>query len=184
MRVLQTSLDEVLIIEPDVLTDERGYLFESCNIAALSSAVGMPVGFVLDLQSRSSHGVLRGIHYQVDRPQAKLISVVDGEIFDVAVDLRRSSSGFGRWTGAVLSAQNKRQIWIPAGFGHAFLTLSSSAEVLYKITDYHSPTGSRVIVWDDPQIAIEWPLPRELALPVVSSKDRHGKLLIDAEAFP
>ena len=184
MRVLQTSLDEVLVIEPNVLADERGYLFESCNVAALSRAVGLSVSFVLDLQSRSSYGVLRGIHYQLDRPQAKLISVVDGEIFDVAVDLRRSSPRFGRWTGAVLSAENKRQIWIPAGFGHAFLTLSSSAEVLYKITDYHSAAGSRVIVWNDPQIAIAWPLPPELAHPVVSPKDRHGSFLIDAEAFP
>ncbi len=184
MRVLQTSLDDVLMIEPNVLADERGYLFESCNIAALSRAVGTPVSFVLDLQSRSSHCVLRGIHYQLERPQAKLISVVDGEIFDVAVDLRRSSPSFGRWTGAVLSARNKRQIWIPAGFGHAFLTLSSSAEVLYKVTDYHSPASSRVIVWNDPQIAIDWPLPREPAHPVVSSKDRHGKLLMNAEAFP
>jgi dTDP-4-dehydrorhamnose 3,5-epimerase len=184
MRVLQTALDQVVLIEPTVLADERGYLFEAYNRETLSSHLGAPVDFVLDLQSRSGCGVIRGIHYQLRRPQAKLISVVQGRVFDVAVDLRRSSPRFGQWTGAELSAENKRQIWVPAGFGHAFLTLSQSAEVLYKLSTYHSPDCSRTIAWNDPEIAIDWPMRFEFGQPILSQKDRHGVRLRDAEVFP
>jgi dTDP-4-dehydrorhamnose 3,5-epimerase len=184
MRVLQTALDEVVLIEPTVLADERGYLFEAYNRDMLSSVVGAPPDFVLDLQSRSTGGVIRGIHYQLRRPQAKLISVVQGKVFDVVVDLRRSSPRFGHWTGAELSAENKRQIWIPAGFGHAFLTLSQSAEVLYKLTAYHSVDYSRTIAWNDPEIAIAWPTRFKSGHPILSQKDRDAALLCDAEVFP
>jgi dTDP-4-dehydrorhamnose 3,5-epimerase len=184
MRVRQTTLHEVMLIEPTVLVDERGYLFESCNRDALASAVGAPVEFVLDLQSKSVQGVIRGIHYQVRHPQAKLISVVAGEVFDVAVDLRRSSSSFGKWIAVELSAENRRQIWIPPGFGHGFLTLSPSAEVLYKLSDYHSPDCSRTICWNDPALGIDWPMPPGFPEPILSQKDRQGLSFRDAEVFP
>jgi dTDP-4-dehydrorhamnose 3,5-epimerase len=183
MRVLRTKLDEVMLIEPKVSVDERGYLFESYNGNALATAVGAPVDFVLDLYSQSLHGVIRGIHYQVRRPQAKLISVLVGKIFDVAVDLRRSSPSFGQWISVELSAENRRQIWIPPGFGHAFLALSPNAEVLYKLSDYHSPDNSRTISWDDPDLGIDWPLPPGLREPILSQKDRHGLTLRQAEVF-
>ena len=184
MRVLQTGLDQVVLIEPTVLADERGYLFEAYNRKMLSGLLGEPLDFVLGLQSRSGCGVIRGIHYQLRRPQAKLISVVQGKVFDVAVDLRRSSPSFGHWTGAELSAENKRQILIPTGFGHAFLTLSRSAEVLYNLSAYHSPDCSRTIAWNDPDIAIVWPMRFEAGQPILSQKDGHGALLRDAEVFP
>ena len=184
MRALQTTLDEVVLIEPKVLSDERGYLFESYNREVFSSLVGAHQEFVLDLHSRSRRGVVRGIHYQLRHPQAKLVSVVQGKVFDVAVDLRRSSPRFGQWAGAELSDENKRQIWIPAGFGHAFLTLSKSANVLYKLSAYHMPDFSRTIAWNDPDIAIDWPMRFESGQPLMSRRDGHGTLLRDAEVFP
>jgi len=183
MRVHRTELDGVIVVEPTILADKRGYLFESYNQDAFSAAVGTPVEFVLDLRTRSEQGVVRGIHYQLCRPQGKLVSVLAGTVFDVAVDLRRSSRTFGRWISVELSSDNRRQIWIPPGFGHAFLALSASAEVLYKLSDYHSPEHSRTVSWDDQDIAIDWPLPRGLREPILSDKDRQGVAFREAEVF-
>lgn len=184
MRTLQTTLDEVILIEPRVLSDDRGYLFESYNRESLSRLVGAHQDFVLDLQSRSSRGVIRGIHYQLSPPQAKLIRVVQGSIFDVAVDLRRSSPGFGQWMGVELSAENRRQVLIPPGFGHAFLAVSDTVEVLYKLSSVHAPDFSRTIAWNDQDIAVDWPLRLEDGEPILSPKDMHGTLLREAEVFP
>lgn len=179
MKVLRQALPEVLILEPSVQTDERGFFFESFNEAAFEAATGSRRHFVQDNHSRSAKGVLRGLHYQVRQMQGKLVRACAGEIFDVAVDMRRSSPTFGRWTSAVLSADNKRQMWIPEGFAHGFLALSESAEVLYKTTDYYAPQYERCVRWDDPDLAIAWPC---ALAPLLSAKDLNGVRLRDAES--
>ncbi|GIZ12457.1 dTDP-4-dehydrorhamnose 3,5-epimerase [Pseudomonas sp. NCCP-436] len=181
MKVLPTELPDVLILEPQVFGDERGFLFESFNARRFSEATGLSREFVQDNHSRSSRGVLRGLHYQLQQPQGKLVRVVTGEVFDVAVDLRRSSPGYGRWVGVHLSAENRRQVWIPEGFAHGFLVLSEHAEFLYKTTDYYAPEHERCIRWDDPQLAIDWPLAG--LTPQLSAKDRLGLPLADAETY-
>lgn len=181
MKITPSSLPEVLLIEPRVYGDERGFFFESYNEHGFAEATGLDIRFVQDNHSRSARNVLRGLHYQIRQPQGKLIRVIAGAIFDVAVDLRRSSPTFGQWTGTVLSAENRHMLWIPAGFGHGFVVTSDSAEVLYKTTDYWAPAHERCIAWNDPEIGIHWPLQ---ATPVVSEKDRKGVALRDAELFP
>lgn len=158
MKVIATDIPEVLIIEPKVFGDERGFFMESFNQKVWEEATGLKTSFVQDNHSRSTQGVLRGLHYQIKHPQGKLVRVVQGEVFDVAVDLRHSSPTFGKWAGVVLSAENKRQFWVPEGFAHGFLVLSESADFLYKATDYYAPEHERYIRWDDPEIGIEWPL--------------------------
>jgi dTDP-4-dehydrorhamnose 3,5-epimerase len=181
MKVTPTSIADVLIFEPQVFGDERGFLVESWNARRFCDAVGLDISFVQDNHSRSRRGVLRGLHYQIKRPQGKLVGVVTGRVFDVAVDLRKSSPTFGRWTAAELSGHNHRQLWIPAGFAHGFLVLSDSADFLYKITDYYAPEYERSIAWNDPAIGIAWPADVE---PTLSAKDRAGVPLRDAEVFP
>jgi len=180
MRVTETAIPGVLTIEPRVFGDERGFFFESYNKRALADH-GITAEFVQDNHSRSKKGVLRGLHYQVKQPQGKLVRAVVGELFDVAVDLRRGSPHFGRWVGVHLSAESKRMLWIPEGFAHGFLVLSEWAEVLYKTTDYYAPEHERSIVWDDPDIGIDWPL---VGTPVLSQKDCAGKRLHETEVFP
>ena len=181
MNPVQTDLPGVLILEPRVFGDERGFFFESHNQREFERATGVRADFVQDNHSRSRKGVLRGLHYQIRQPQGKLVRVVAGEVFDVAVDLRRSSPTFGRWTGTVLSSENKRMMWIPAGFAHGFLVLSDSADFLYKTTDYYAPEHERCVLWNDPRIGIRWPLEGE---PVLAAKDRAGARLAEAEVFP
>jgi len=172
MKATPTRLAGVFVLEPRVFGDERGFFFESFNQRAFDDAVGTHVDFVQDNHSKSSRNVLRGLHYQLPpKAQGKLVRVVQGEVFDVAVDLRKDSPTFGQWVGEILSAENKKQLWIPAGFAHGFLTLSDSAEFLYKTTDYYSPEHERCIRWDDPDIGVEWPLS---APPLVSGKDALG----------
>ena len=180
MKVTATPLPEVLLIEPDVFGDERGFFMESFNARCFRDATGIDAVFVQDNHSRSVRGVLRGIHYQVVRPQGKLVRVTGGAVFDVAVDLRRSSPRFGRWAGAELSAQNKRQMWIPPGFAHGFLVLSDYADFLYKTTDYWIKEYDRALRWDDPAIGVQWPLGGE---PVLAARDLNAPLLADAEVF-
>jgi dTDP-4-dehydrorhamnose 3,5-epimerase len=168
-----------VILEPRVFADSRGYFFESFNSRELAK-IGINHQFVQDNQSRSVRSVLRGLHYQIRQPQGKLVRVVCGEVFDVAVDIRRSSPTFGKWAGVILSEQNKQMFWIPPGFAHGFLVLSETADFLYKTTDFYSPADERTIRWNDPQLGIEWPLKGE---PVVSPKDAAGNLLADAEVF-
>ena len=181
MNVIPTELPDVLLLEPRVFGDERGFFFESFNARAFAEATGVTREFVQDNHSRSVRGVLRGLHYQISQPQGKLVRVVAGEVFDVAVDLRRGSPTFGRWAGVNLSAENKRMMWVPEGFAHGFLVLSESAEFLYKTTDYYAPEHERCIRWDDPQLAIGWPLQEA---PQLSAKDRSGVALAEAELFP
>jgi dTDP-4-dehydrorhamnose 3,5-epimerase len=181
MNVIATTIPDVLIIEPRVFGDARGFFFESYNERKLAAALGRPVSFVQDNQSRSARGVLRGLHYQSPHPQGKLVRVVQGEIFDVAVDLRRGSPTLGKWESEVLSADNRRQLWIPEGFAHGFLVLSETADVLYKTTDYYHPEADHCIRWDDPDLAIAWPLAG--ATPVVASKDAAGGRLADAPLY-
>lgn len=183
MRVISTAIPDVKLIEPACFGDERGFFFESYNERAFADLVngGQPVRFVQDNHSRSALNVLRGLHYQISQAQGKLVRVVAGEVFDVAVDIRRSSPTFGKWVGARLSAENKMQMWLPPGFAHGFLTLSESAEFLYKTTDYWAREYERCIVWDDPSIAVDWPIG---VTPVLSEKDRQGSLLRDAEVYP
>lgn len=181
MNVISTKIADVLIIEPAVFGDERGFFYESYNKAALSAAAGIRADFVQDNHSRSRRHVLRGLHYQVKQPQGKLVRVAVGEVFDVAVDLRRRSTSFGHWVGCHLSAENKRQLWIPEGFAHGFLVLSEYADFLYKTTDYYVPEHERCIRWDDPELAISWPL---AGTPSISSKDQTGKAFREAEVFP
>jgi dTDP-4-dehydrorhamnose 3,5-epimerase len=178
MKVIPQAIPDVLVLEPRVLADERGFFFESFNQGVFEAATGLRRSFVQDNHSRSAHGVLRGLHYQVAQMQGKLVRVCAGEIFDVAVDLRRASPTFGKWVGAVLSAENKRQLWIPEGFAHGFLALSDSAEVLYKATDYYAQQHERCIRWDDPALAIAWPCRQA---PLLSARDRNGASLEDAE---
>jgi dTDP-4-dehydrorhamnose 3,5-epimerase len=180
MQIHETKLAEVKLLEPKVFADSRGFFLESYNQRTFAG-LGIDQHFVQDNHSRSERGVLRGIHYQLIQPQGKLVRAVRGEIFDVAVDLRRSSPSFGRWTGHLLSEENKQMLWIPAGFGHGFLVLSEVAEVLYKATDFYAPQSERSILWDDPQIGIQWP--HTGVAPVLSAKDAAGKLLGEAEVF-
>jgi dTDP-4-dehydrorhamnose 3,5-epimerase len=181
MKVIETSIPDVLIIEPKVFGDERGFFYESFNAASFEAATGLKRQFVQDNHSKSQRGVLRGLHYQIQQPQGKLVRVVAGEVFDVAVDLRKSSPSFGRWFGTHLSAQNQRQLWIPEGFAHGFVVLSESAEFLYKTTDYYAPEHERSLLWNDPELGIEWPFDEP---PQLSAKDQAGKRLSDAELFP
>ncbi|KRW71237.1 dTDP-4-dehydrorhamnose 3,5-epimerase [Stutzerimonas stutzeri] len=180
MKIIETSIPDVLIIEPKVFGDERGFFYESFNAAAFEAATGLRRQFVQDNHSKSQRGVLRGLHYQIQQPQGKLVRVVAGEVFDVAVDLRKSSPSFGRWVGTHLSAQNQRQLWIPEGFAHGFVVLSESAEFLYKTTDYYAPEHERSLLWNDPELGIEWPFDEP---PQLSAKDQAGKCLSDAELF-
>ena len=181
MKVLATTIPDVLVIEPEVFGDERGYFFESFNQRDFSERTGLQTTFVQDNHSRSEKNVLRGLHYQLLRPQGKLVRVVSGEVFDVAVDLRRSSPTFGKWVTEILSARNKRMLWVPPGFAHGFLVLSDTTEYLYKTTDYWAPEHERSILWSDPDIAIPWPGGAE---PILSSKDRAGVQLREAETYP
>ena len=175
-----TGIPEVIIIEPNVYGDDRGFFYESFNARAFAEQSGLSVDFVQDNHSKSAKGVLRGLHYQIQQPQGKLVRVVAGEVFDVAVDIRKQSPTFGKWVGVILSAENKRQLWVPPGFAHGFLVTSDSAEFLYKTTDYYAPEFERSILWNDPAIGIEWPWDGE---PMLSNKDKVGKLLADAEVF-
>jgi dTDP-4-dehydrorhamnose 3,5-epimerase len=182
MNVIQTSLPGVLLIEPRVFGDERGFFFESFNARTFREATGVAPDFVQDNHSHSRRDVLRGLHYQIEQPQGKLVRTVTGEVFDAVVDLRRSSPTFGRWEGFVLSAQNKRMLWVPPGFGHGYLVLSEQADFLYKTTDYYAPAHERCVRWNDPTVGVQWPLQgRE---PTLSAKDRVGALLADAELYP
>ena len=181
MKIVATAIPDVLIIEPRVFGDARGFFFESFNEQAFRTATGLNVAFVQDNHSRSAQGVLRGLHYQIEQPQGKLVRVVRGAVFDVAVDLRQTSPTFGHWVGVELSEENHRQLWVPAGFGHGFLTLSETADFLYKTTDYYAPAFERCIAWNDPALGIEWPLNGMAAL--LSQKDQAGVLLANAQVF-
>ena len=181
MKVVPTDLPGVLVIEPRVFADARGFLFEAFNRRTFREATGIDAEFVQDNHSRSVKNALRGLHYQILQPQGKLVRAVVGEVFDVAVDLRRSSPGFGKWTGVVLSAESKRMIWIPAGFAHGFLVLSTIADVLYKTTDYYAPQHERTVLWSDHQLGIRWPLAGE---PILAEKDQRGAALAAAETYP
>jgi dTDP-4-dehydrorhamnose 3,5-epimerase len=178
--VITTSLPEVLILEPKVFGDTRGFFFESFNVQDFTQCTKLNVQFVQDNHSKSAKGVLRGLHYQIGHPQGKLVRVTQGEVFDVAVDLRRSSSTFGKWEGVVLSADNKRQLWVPPGFAHGFVVLSESAEFLYKTTDYYHPEFERSLLWNDPTVGIQWPIQGQ---PILAAKDQQGKLLQEADVF-
>jgi dTDP-4-dehydrorhamnose 3,5-epimerase len=180
MNVARTAIPDVAVIEPKVFGDARGFFLESWNARAFAIA-GIRAEFVQDNHARSARNVLRGLHYQIRQPQGKLVRAVAGEIFDVAVDLRRSSPTFGRWVGINLSADNKRMAWVPAGFAHGYLVLSEIAEVLYKATDYYAPEHERSIVWNDPDVGIAWPI---TGAPVLSAKDAAGVRFRDAEAYP
>jgi dTDP-4-dehydrorhamnose 3,5-epimerase len=181
MNVVPTEIPEVLIIEPKVFEDDRGFFFESFNRRAFAEKTGVEADFVQDNHSRSSQNVLRGLHYQIQQPQGKLVRVVAGAVFDVAVDIRKSAPTFGKWVGCLLSAENKRQLWVPVGFAHGFLVVSQTAEVLYKATDYYAPGQERCILWNDPDLAINWDL---TAPPVLSAKDQAGQPFKAAELFP
>lgn len=180
MKTIETSLPEVVILEPKVFGDERGFFMESFNRRAFEEATGCERDFVQDNHSRSRQGVLRGLHYQLEQPQGKLVRVTHGRVFDVAVDLRRSSAHFGRWVGVELSAENQHQLWVPEGFGHGFVVLSESADFLYKTTDYYHPASERSIRYDDPELAIAWPDVPGLTL---SDKDLAGAAFHEAEVF-
>ena len=180
MKVVATALPEVLVLEPRVFEDRRGHFFESWNARTFARATGLSVGFVQDNHSHSVRNVLRGIHYQVVRPQGRLVRVVEGTVLDVAVDLRRSSPKFGRWVSTELSAENRRQAWIPPGFGHGFLVRSEAATFLYKATEYWIAEHDRSLRWNDPQLAIDW----GVAAPILADRDADAPLLADAEVFP
>lgn len=180
MKASATALPEVLVFEPKVFGDERGFFLESWNARTFCEATGLDVSFVQDNHSRSAKNVLRGIHYQVVKPQGKLVRVVSGSVWDVAVDLRRSSPNFGKWTGMELNADNKKQLWIPPGFGHAFLVSSEAADFLYKTTEYWIAECDRSIRWDDPAIGIAWPL---AGRPTLSAKDVDAPLLVQAQVY-
>ncbi len=180
MQVIQTAMPEVLILEPKVFGDDRGFFFESFNQQTFEKLTGVKAHFVQDNHSKSAANVLRGLHYQIQQPQGKLVRVTAGEVFDVAVDLRRQSSTFGQWVSAILSAENKRQMWVPSGFAHGFLVLKEGTEFLYKTTDYYAPQFERCVRWDTPEIGIDWPL---LAAPILSAKDTLGLDLSNAEVF-
>jgi dTDP-4-dehydrorhamnose 3,5-epimerase len=182
MKFTFTSLSDVVLIEPLCFSDERGFFMETYQAQHFTEA-GLPASFVQDNHSASRQGVLRGLHYQVNNVQGKLVRAVAGEVYDIAVDLRRSSPTFGQWVATVLSAQNHLQVWVPAGFAHGFYTLSEWAEVIYKTTDYYNPQAERTLLWNDPGLAIPWPLINEQP-PLLSPKDGHGIPLKDAEVFP
>jgi dTDP-4-dehydrorhamnose 3,5-epimerase len=181
MNVIETSLPGVVIIEPKVYGDERGFFYESFNARAFAEATGVDAQFVQDNHSRSHKGVLRGLHYQLENTQGKLVRVTLGEVLDVAVDIRRSSPNFGKWVAVRLSADNHRQLWVPEGFAHGFVVLSDVAEFLYKTTDYYTPSAERSIRWDDPTLAIDWQLKEA---PRLSAKDQDSKSLQEADLFP
>lgn len=181
MNVIKTAIPEVLIFEPKVFGDARGFFFESFSEKVFEEAVGKKITFVQDNHSQSQKGVLRGLHYQLDpHAQGKLVRCIEGEVFDVAVDIRKNSATFGQWVGVVLSAENKRQLWIPEGFAHGFLTLSETAQFVYKATNYYAPQSERCIIWNDRQINIEWPEKDKVQL---SAKDEKGLLLSGAETY-
>jgi dTDP-4-dehydrorhamnose 3,5-epimerase len=180
MRLVATDLPDVLLIEPKVFGDDRGFFYESWNRRTLAG-LGLDADFVQDNHSRSARGVLRGLHYQIEHAQGKLVRAVAGEVYDVAVDLRRSSPTFGKWAGFTLSAENKRMAWIPPGFAHGFCVVSDYAEFLYKTTDYWYPEHERTLIWDDPDLAIDWPL---AGPPVLAAKDAAGKRLSGIETYP
>ena len=180
MKVTPTEIPDVLILEPAVFKDERGFFFESFNQKKFEDIAGPKVRFVQDNQSHSVKGVLRGLHYQIQQPQGKLVRVIQGEIFDVAVDLRRKSPTFGKWTGVELSAENKKQVWVSEGLAHGFLVLSETADVFYKVTDYYAPQHERALLWNDPRIGIAWPMDHA---PILSAKDRAALPLAAAEVF-
>jgi len=180
LKIIPTSIPDVLILEPTVFGDDRGFFFESFNQAWFEGAVGRKVHFVQGNHSRSVRNVLRGLHYQIKQPQGKLVRVVHGEVFDVAVDIRKSSPTFGKWVGEILSAENKKQLWMPEGFAHGYVVLSNSADFLYKTTDYWAPQHERCIIWNDLDLAIDWHTAEK---PMLSVKDQQGKFLIHAEVF-
>ena len=182
MNVIETSLPGVLILEPKVFGDERGFFYESFNAKAFEAATGLNRQFVQDNHSRSQKGVLRGLHYQLENTQGKLVRVTVGEVLDVAVDVRRNSANFGQWVAVRLSAENGRQLWVPEGFAHGFVVLSDFAEFLYKTTDYYNPSAERCIRWDDPTLAIDWQLGG--TVPQLSAKDQLGKTLQEIDLFP
>ena len=184
MNCIPTAIREVLIIEPRVFGDDRGFFYESFNARSFREATGLGVDFVQDNHSKSARGVLRGLHYQIEQTQGKLVRVIAGEVFDVAVDLRRSSRTFGQWVGVHLSGENRRQLWVPAGFAHGFVVLSESAEFLYKATDYYAPAHERSILWNDPDLGIIWPLPHGVTAPLLSPKDAAAARFADSETFP
>lgn len=179
--MLESAIPGLLLLTPKVFGDDRGFFFESYNARGFAEAVGMPLSFPQDNHSGSCKGVLRGLHYQLERPQGKLVRVIAGAIFDVAVDLRRSSSTFGRWASFLLTAANRQMVWIPPGFAHGFLAMSDWAEVLYKASDFYDPASERTILWNDPELAIDWPLEGE---PLLSRKDSAGVSLSEADLFP
>jgi dTDP-4-dehydrorhamnose 3,5-epimerase len=181
VNIVRTAIPDVVIIEPKVFPDDRGYFYETYQSKNYAQ-VGISTEFPQDNQSRSMRHVIRGLHYQIQQPQGKLVRVVSGSVFDVAVDIRKSSPTFGKWVGAELSAENKHQFWIPIGFAHGFYVLSEWAEVLYKASDYYAPQWERCIRWNDPHIDIHWPIPEGMH-PIVSAKDAQGKLLSEAELF-
>ena len=180
MKVIETAIPDLLILEPKVFGDARGFFMESFNARRFQEATGLNVDFVQDNHSRSAKGVLRGLHYQIQQAQGKLVRVVRGSVFDVAVDLRRNSPTFGQWVGVTLSEENNRQFWIPPGFAHGFLVTSDSADFLYKTTDYYAPEHERSLAWNDPDVGVEWPLD---GAPLLSAKDLAGKRLAECETF-
>lgn len=180
MITVPTTIADVLILEPKVFGDERGFFFESFNERSWREHTGLDVRFVQHNHSKSASGVVRGLHYQIQQPQGKLVRVISGEVFDVAVDIRKSSPTFGRWFGTLLSAENKKQMWVPPGFAHGFCVTSATAEFLYLTTDYWAPEHERCIAWNDPELAIHWPLAAE---PNVSAKDREGRAFREADLF-
>lgn len=180
MQVILTSIPDVMILEPKVFGDDRGYFYESFNARAFKQATGLDRDFVQDNHSRSARNVLRGLHYQIQQPQGKLVRVIEGEVFDVAVDIRRSSQTFGRWVGVHLSADNKKQLWVPEGFAHGFVVLSDTAQFLYKTTDYYAPEHERSLLWNDRTIGIDWPFEGE---PKLAAKDAAAATMDVAELF-
>lgn len=181
MKAIPTEIPDLLIIEPKVFGDSRGFFYESFNRRMFREITGIDADFVQDNHSRSARGVLRGLHYQIKQPQGKLVRVVRGRVFDIAVDLRRASATFGKWVGVELSEENNRQLWIPPGFAHGFVVLSDSADFLYKTTDYWGPEHERCIIWNDPDLAIDWQL--DGIVPQLSAKDQQGKRFAEAETF-
>lgn len=181
MKFVTTNIDDVFLLEPQVFSDERGFFLETFRLSDFREK-GIGLNFVQDNHSGSVQGTLRGLHYQINQPQGKLVRAIAGEVFDVAVDLRQSSPTFGRWVSAVLTAGNKLQLWVPPGFAHGFYVISEWAEIIYKTTDYYAPKWERVLLWNDPVVGIDWPVP-DNQQPLLSEKDRRGVLLTEAEVF-